>query len=223
MKLLARYLILLLIATLIGIAIKQSSGYVLITYGNIAVETTLWFAIIFVLCGFLLLHGLLNCSKGIIRLPKALSELRKRRHNLKAQQIFMKGLQQLLEENWGKAEKILGYGLSDAATKSEENGEPIINCLAAAYAVNQQQNYSQRDYYLNIAQNLSHNDPKNQFTIAFYRLVLLVQKQQYEEALAWTCSMMQNHPKQKRLLQKMQKELETAAITSAPRPLTSTR
>ena len=101
----------------------------------------------------------------------AWSDLRKAKH---VRSETNRGLVQLLEGNWQRAES----HLIKVARKSDS---PLIHYLAAARAAQQQKKYDKRDDYLRLAHQVA---PKAQVAIDLTQAELQLQHQQWEQALA---------------------------------------
>lgn len=168
------YFILLLLSVWVGLKIHQDPGYVLITYQQWSVETTLWFAIIAVVVTFLLLYFGLRIFRGTLNLPERWGTWTERRKTRKANKRTVRGLCELAEGDWKNAEKNLLRGAG-------HNETPLINYLAAAEAAQQQGNFENRDNYLRQAHQTS---PEAEIAVAFSQAQLQIQAHQWELALA---------------------------------------
>jgi len=199
MKLLIKYFLLLILAIFIGLAISMHSGYVLISYGETIIEMTLWIAIFFLLCGLLLVYGLLRSGTKLYNLPRTIAGFLQHYREAKSQRYFTKGMHRMLENDWSKAEDRFAHAISIQKT----NTTTLTAYLTAAYAANKQHFYNKRDYYLDAAQKNYANNTKMALTIALARLHFFFNNQQYEEALALICHLRHNYPRHKLLLKKL--------------------
>lgn len=121
-----------------------SPGYVLITYQDWALETSLWIAVSAVLLSVVVLFKLTQLLSFLGHLPKRIQHwfLQRRRQN--AQHLTTKGLRLLAEGHWREAEKTLLRSASEAES-------PLINYLAAANAAQGRKDFQKRDEYLHRA------------------------------------------------------------------------
>mgnify|MGYP000633630965 CR=1 FL=1 len=148
-------LFLLLVLVLVGGAwlgekMVQDPGYVLLSYNQTTVETSLWVMIVALIVGFVALHWVLNLLFNT-RLPTTqLRNWREGRRQRSAQSKTVKGLLALSEGNWQKAQK----QLSSAAERSEL---ALVNYLAAARAAHEQGDEQTADEMLNKARQSTPN------------------------------------------------------------------
>jgi len=148
-------LFLLMILVLVGGAwvgekMVQDPGYVLLSYNQTTVETSLWVMLVTVLISFMLLHWVLNLVFNT-RLPtEQLRGWRERRRQRSAQNKTVTGLLALSEGNWNKAQK----QLTSAAARSEL---ALVNYLAAARAAHEQGDEKAADELLNKARQSTPN------------------------------------------------------------------
>ncbi len=141
MKKLLILFIILLAAVLLGLMIHANSGYVLISYKQWSIETTLWMMIIIIILLFLLLYFLISIFRKTNSISKKIHQWSEERHAQKARKQTNLGLSQWAEGKWDKAEK----NLIKAAKYSEI---PLVNYLIAARAAQGQGEYDKRDNYL---------------------------------------------------------------------------
>ena len=167
-------LILLLVSVWLGLQIYHDPGYALFSYGSWSVEMPLWLALLGTLVLFICLcgiKGLINRTGGLSKRLSVWSHTRKAQH---VRSETNRGLVQLLEGNWQKAES----HLIKVARKSDM---PLINYLAAARAAQKQEKYDKRDDYLRLAHQ---GAPEAQVAIDLTQAELQLQHQQWEQALA---------------------------------------
>jgi len=142
------FLFVLILATGVGILLRQDPGYALFAYGNWTLEMPLWLAVtllllvvIVALVGYSLLNLILT---GSSRIKNWWHQRKQKNARLKTTQ----GLLELAEGHWRKAEKdlIKSASMSDA---------PLINYLSAAKAAEGGGSIERRDEYLQLAVNSS--------------------------------------------------------------------
>lgn len=145
---LGSFIIVLVLATLLGIYIRQEPGYALFAYKDWTMEMPLWVAfILFLLTVFIFLF-ILWFIFSLLSGKRTLKEWWGRRRQKKARLHTSQGLLELAEGQWLKAER----NLSRAARFSDA---PLINYLSAAKAAEQRGSYDQRDKYLQLAYDVS--------------------------------------------------------------------
>ena len=120
-----------LIALLLGVGvvamIETEPGYVLISYGDYTVETSLWVGIVLVGLIVLVLYGLLHLLTALLESPRSFFNWRKGRKAGHASRLTSRGLINFIEGNWSKARNQLLKG-------AEGNEAPLLNYLIAARA-----------------------------------------------------------------------------------------
>ena len=181
----------LLFSVWLGIIMHRNPGYILVSYQNWSVETSLWFAVVALVVMFLLFYTLLRFSSGVssiaIRVKQWISNRRKR----KARTQTTLGLYDFVEGNWKLAEK----KLIRAAKYSDM---PLINYLAAAFMAQRQCALTRRDNYLLLAQKTDIDHP---IVVGLTQARLQIFNQQWEEALATLQHLHQLRPKNAFILQ----------------------
>lgn len=134
----------LILSVWIGLQMRASPGYVLVSYQDWALETSLWFGVFaLVIIVFVLgkvLHFLAFLTTIVARWRNWRMACRRRN----AQSLTSKGLRQLAEGDWRAAEKNLIKSAADCEA-------PLINYLAAANAAQARQDVVKRDEYLHLA------------------------------------------------------------------------
>jgi HemY protein len=167
-------LIVLFISVWIGLKIADDPGLALFAWRQWSVEMPLWFAIVCLMVFMFLFYLLLQFYNAIGATWHTVDNwLRWRRKN-KSYKKTNRGLIDLLEGQWKRAEKNLAKGLiqSDA---------PLINYLAAAKAAHEQGAYNRRDEYL---QNAYKAAPHENIAIALTQAQFQLEQGQIEQALA---------------------------------------
>ena len=190
MKILFGFLILLVIAGLIGVLAYQDNGYVLIGRGDTTVEMTLSTFIFLQISLIFLVSFSIRILKNTWNLPDYI----KREHNTaktnKARRTSKKGLIALAQGQWKKAEKAL--------LKNINNSEaPLLNYLSAARAAQKLNKPERRDQYLALAQKSS---PDEVFAVELTQAELQVAHEQYEQALATLVHLRSISPKHNHVL-----------------------
>lgn len=172
MKRIILLFILLLIAAFLGIWMYQDSGYVLITFQNWSVETTLWILVLAILLTFVVLSFITAILNKIISIPKFLQDWLKNRKIKKARKQTRLGLLAWAEGKWQQAER----ALIKAAPKSDIS---LINYLVAAKIAHKQGDYINRDHYLNKARDTNFH---KQIAVDLMQARLLLDAKQFDNA-----------------------------------------
>lgn len=130
-----RALILLLLALLAGallsMAISYDTGYVRISLGHYLIETNFWVGLGLVLAFAYLLHLLINIGRRVSHPAGSFSQWRRHVRERRSRRMTTRGLLELAEGNWPRAQKLLTSAAPHADT-------PLINYLAAAEAAHGQ-------------------------------------------------------------------------------------
>jgi HemY protein len=144
MKWLFSILLILLIAIMLGLYAYQDPGYVLIARGQQTAELSLTLFVILIVVGFALLYFALQLFFGLWGMPGSLRRWRLRQRRERAWRETNRGLIELAQGQWEKAERFLIRHAFDSAT-------PLINYLSAARAAQKQNRPDKRDEYLALA------------------------------------------------------------------------
>ncbi len=164
----------LLLSVLLGIQLSHDPGYLLITVNHWSIETTLWFALITLILGFVLLHGLVLLISKVHRSPRTLRRWRAKRRALKAQARTRQGIIEFSEGYWSEAQNHLIKALPDTDS-------PLFNYLTAARAAQEMGNNQLRDDYLREAQQAM---PEAKIAVELTQAQLQLANHQWEQALA---------------------------------------
>jgi HemY protein len=167
-------LLLVLIAVVSGALLAlRDTGYVLIRYGTLSVESSLTLAALVILVGFVVLYYVLRFIIGMLGLPRRLRDWRQQRQSQRARQSLQRGMIDLAEGHWEKAEK----GLQ----KARHSDMPLLNYLAAARAAQQLGAHERRDEYLKLAHQ---SMPSADIAVGLAQAELQIAHHQLEQALA---------------------------------------
>lgn len=166
--------ILVLIAVGLGFLIQKDPGYILISYNQWVIETSLWVAIATVLISFIILYFFLRLIKNTSLLGERWHQWRLTRRQHKMYKKTHQALCELVEGYWQKAEKHL-------LKAAELNNEKLIQYLAAALSANKQGAYERRDLHLQAALNAA---PDSELAVILTQAQLQSDAKQWEQALA---------------------------------------
>lgn len=187
--------ILLLAAVYLGLWMHQDPGYILITFQNWSVETTLWVLIIGIIISFIIFNFVTAILNTIIGFPGFIADWLKKRKVKKARKQTRIGLYAWIEGKWAQAERLL-------AKSAEKSDIVLVNYLIAARAAHHQGNFVNRDSYLNRAREISAN---KQTAIDLLWAQLLLDGRQFNNAIAILTHVQQQSPKSAYALQLLYK------------------
>lgn len=165
-------------------------GYVLITSGEWTFENSLTRAIVIASVPLILLYFAIRALSRVWRLPTLLRNFLQRRKSERSRRNITRGLIELTEGHWHKAELILTKDIVNADT-------PLLNYLLAARAAQQQDADDRRDRYLRLAHETT---PKADIAIGLTQAELQIAHSQTEQALATLTHLRQLAPKHPYLL-----------------------
>ncbi len=174
MKKLFTLLTVILVSIVIGIAIKQDSGYILIVYKSWAIELGFWLGVLIVLFTVLGFHKSVVFIKFIYNIPYRTKKWFFNRQQKKIHYQTTEGLLKLEEGNYKKAERLL-------IKSAKKQNKPLVNYLTAAKAAQELSNFDKRDEYLRHA---FESSPSNGLSIGLMQANLQIANQEYEAALA---------------------------------------
>ncbi|MGE0621789.1 MAG: heme biosynthesis HemY N-terminal domain-containing protein [Pseudomonadales bacterium] len=175
---------------LVGTLVVRDPGYVLVSYGDMAVETSLWFALIALAVLYLsvrlVLWILSRSGEGTGRFGSWL----KTRKVRQARQQTVQGLLLMAEGQWADARKIL-------VASAREVGTPLINYLSAARAAHELGDAAGRDELLRRAHE---STPGSRFAVGLTQAELQMDGGQWEQSLATLLQLKSNAPRHPQVL-----------------------
>ncbi|MDB6143432.1 MAG: putative HemY protein [Pseudomonas sp.] len=192
------YLILfavIVIAALVGVAISEHSGYVLIAYQNFRYESSLWAAIAVVLVIWLLVYvvraliSLVTTSGGVV------NPWSRRNHSRRVQVSIEKGQMDLAEGRWASAQRHLQRA-------AEADSQPLLYYLGAARAANELGHYDESDALLERA---LERQPHAELAIALSHAQLQLDRGNSDGALATLEAMHERHSHNPQVLRQLQR------------------
>ena len=174
MKLLIKMLLGSLLAVLLTLWVIKDPGYVLLAREPWVIEVSLAFFVILLLIAFLVFYGVIRFIKNTWAFPDNVHEWRNNRRHKRAYRSLTKGLMQLAQHQWKKAESLLLKNATDSET-------PLLNYLGAAHAAQEQGENSRRDSYLSQAYSVM---PGAELAVGLTQADLQMRHGQLEQALA---------------------------------------
>lgn len=200
MKLLLKIILVALLGASLALLARQDSGYVLISRSPWLIEISLTLFVIALLASFVLGYYLIRFLVNSWGLSRRVHNWRTRRSALRARQSLNKGLLELAQRHWDKAEKLL--------TRHVEHSEtPLLNYLAAASAAQEQGADVRRDQFLAKAHA---SMPGADIAVGLTQADLQLRHGQLEQALATLMhlrSLAPKHPHVLKLLMRLYSEL----------------
>lgn len=193
-----KLLVVLLVAGVAGALIARDPGYVLMVWGDASLETSLWFALLLLLLGWLLWRMLALILAVLFGSRGSIEAWRHRRQERRVRQETTRGLLALIEGDWPRARKEL-----DAAAAQMD--EPLLLRLGAARAAHEMGDASGRDDYLEAARSRS---PKARLAIGITRAALDIDDGQWEQALATLLTLRKEAPRNAEVLRMLRKTYE---------------
>ena len=174
-----------LVAALLGMAIAEDPGYLLIAWRNVSIETSIWVGIGFLLACWLLLWLARSLWRLLTASGRRINPWSRRNLQQRASALATRGLLEFAEGHWKQAVRLL----KRSAPHSEL---PLINYLAAARAANELEDYAESDALLREAYEVT---PEADVAIAVTQAQLQMVRGQFEQALATLTRLRKDHPK----------------------------
>lgn len=165
-------LVLIVVVSSAALALHDP-GYLLIRYGGTSIESSVSLALLVLLLLFGAGYFLVRFVLGMVRLPQRLREWRLRRQMQRARLNLQRGLIDLAEGHWERAEKNL--------QKVRHSDMPLLHYLAAARAAQQLGAHERRDEYLKLAHQ---SMPSADIAVGLAQAELQIAHRQTEQALA---------------------------------------
>jgi HemY protein len=191
MKKLIFIFLLLLVAIGLGFLIEQDAGYVLVSYDQWTVETSLWVAVACLIVFFIVLYIVLRLIRHIKLFPHKMQKRSASRKQQKHLLSMKEGLRHLASGQWALAEKHLAHA-------AKQNQSPMINYLGAARAAHSQQSYADRDKYLSLAEKNAKNDS---FAAKLTRAQLYIDSKHWQPGIDLLQQLHNKQPKHSQVLE----------------------
>ncbi|AKF48913.1 heme biosynthesis protein HemY [Pseudomonas syringae] len=194
-----RFYVLLFIAiaaaALIGVAIAEHSGYVLIAYQNFRYESSLW-ATLALLVAALLVIALLRLLISLLTTSgRVVNPWSRRNRRRRVQMAIEQGQMDLAEGRWSSAQRHLQRA-------AEADTHPLLYYIGAARAANEQGRYEDCDALLERA---LERQPQAELAIALNHAQLQQDRGDTEGALTTLLAMKERHPHNPQVLRQLQR------------------
>jgi HemY protein len=172
MKSLLILFIILLLAIGIGWGMRQDSGDVLIRFKDWQFESSVWFALLLIVIGFIIIYILIRLLSGMSHLPRRWRIWRHTASLHRGQRYLDLAGCEYIEEKWEIAEKYF----EKAAQHLEK---PMLGFVGAAMAAQKQNAYGRRNDYL---QKAYQSAPNAEISLGFLQAKMEIDSQQWDEA-----------------------------------------
>ncbi len=174
MKYLFGFFVAIFIAVSAGLLAHEDSGYVLFGRGYDTLEMSLSLFLVLLILSYFFGYILVRFISRTWTMPEHLKQWRRIQQAEKARKISLKGLINLSQGQWKKAERLL--------TRAVKNSDmPLLNYLSAAKAAQKQNAPERRDHYLALAYQ---SMPEADFSVKLTQAELQFAHGQHEQALA---------------------------------------
>jgi len=189
-RLLAALVAALVVGGAVGTLMVRDPGYVLMTYDDMSLETSLWFALLALLVGYFVLRLVFGLIRRIARGGAGIAAWQQSRRARVAQARTTRGLLLVGEGDWAGGRKAL---LADA----QDLEAPWVNYVGAARAANELGDARDRDALIEKAVAAT---PGSAFAAAMLQAELQIAASQHRESVATLLKAKQDAPSQPRLL-----------------------
>jgi len=190
MKWLFGSLLILLVAVSLSLLAYQDPGYVIIAWGYKTAELSLSLFIILAVISIVVFYAAMRLTVTGWNMPGAFKAWRQRQRQQRARRDTNKGLIELAQGNWTRAERYLVRHVSDSEI-------PLINYLSAARAAQKLSVPERRDNYLALAHN---NMQGAGFAVQLTQAELQLVHGQLEQSLATLVQLHSRSPKHPHVL-----------------------
>lgn len=182
-------------AALLGLAIAEHAGYVLIAYKSFRYESSLWASLVLLVVIWLLVWGvkllieLLTTSGGVV------NPWSRRNRSRRVQVAIEHGQIDLAEGRWASAQRHLHRA-------AEAERQPLLYYLGAARAANEQGLYEECD---NLLERALGRQPQAELAIALSHAQLQIDRGDTDGALVTLETMHERHPHSVQVLRQLQR------------------
>lgn len=185
MKYLFRFLGLVVVAVIVGVAGKFNTGYVQIVYAPYRLEMSLSFAVVAATLGFFALYTLIRLAVAALGLPSQVRAYRLRRQRNRGRSSLHQALSAFFEGNYARAEKL-------AAQALKLGESPGVSAVIAARSAHHLGRLKERDGYLESAENAG---PEAEVLRLVTQAELLLEEHDATQALQVVRSLRERAPK----------------------------
>lgn len=145
---------------------QNDPGYALIAYGDTAYEMPLWFLLLIVVFGFLILHSVFNATGWLFQIPSSVKAWWHAKKLEKELQSIKDAVLATHEENWTQASRVFS------------NVSGVAAALGKAKALHHLQEYTKRD----LAFTEAHRQfPEQDYPINFVKAQCAFEQKEFEQ------------------------------------------
>jgi len=177
----------------IGYLIQIDTGYVRLSWSQWLLETNIWIAAIILVLLYLGLNLFFKTIGKTLAAKAGFVQWREKGLNRRAQMRTNRGLLELAEGNWRKAERHL-------VRSAEQSSTPLLNYLAAAEAASEQGKYDESDQLLEKA---AKNVDGSAMAVGLTQAQLQLDRGQTEASLSTLKGLRELKPHQPKVLKLM--------------------
>lgn len=189
-KLLFLLVIMMALGGVLGLLMRQDSGYVLLAYNGVTVETSLWVWVVGMIITLFVLSWIKRILFITLRPSNSLAKVTGNLSQKRASRNTIRGMLELVGGNWNKAEKLL-------TNSAEKVPYPLINYIGAAYAASEQ---DENDRSKALLRSAHKSTPEAEFAIGFAQSQIQIKQGHYEGALASLLRLQKLKPKHRQTL-----------------------
>ncbi|AZD51513.1 heme biosynthesis protein HemY [Pseudomonas chlororaphis subsp. aurantiaca] len=192
------YVILFLVIAasgLLGLAIAEHSGYILIAYDSFRYESSLWATLALIAVIWLVIWGIKALIELVMASSGVVNPWSRRNRSRRVQIAIEQGQMDLAEGRWASAQKHLHRA-------AEAERQPLLYYLGAARAANELGNYEQCDSLLERA---LERQPQAELAVALSHAQLQTDRGDTDGALSTLQAMHERHPHSVQVLRQLQR------------------
>ncbi|OLF51197.1 heme biosynthesis protein HemY [Pseudomonas chlororaphis] len=192
------YVILFLVIAasgLLGLAIAEHSGYVLVAYDSFRYESSLWATLALVAVIWLVIWGIKTLVELVMASSGVVNPWSRRNRSRRVQIAIEQGQMDLAEGRWASAQRHLHRA-------AEAERQPLLYYLGAARAANEQGHYEECDKLLERA---LERQPQAELAVALSHAQLQTDRGDTEGALNTLQAMHERHPHSVQVLRQLQR------------------
>lgn len=183
-------LVTLALAVAAALFFMEDPGYVLITLKPWSVEISLALLVVLLAVCFLVLYFAIRTLVRVWNSPRDIRNMRQRHRRDKAHHLRDRGMLELIEGDWSRAEKHLLSYLPYANNQ-------VLNLIGAAHAAHSRGNLEARDRYLQKARQA---DGAHALEVDLTHALLQYRSGEYQQALATLAPLIKRQPRNAKIL-----------------------
>ncbi|WP_347902661.1 heme biosynthesis protein HemY [Pseudomonas purpurea] len=183
------------VSGVLGLAIAQHSGYVLIAYKGFRYESSLWASLLVISLIWLLYWGVKTLIELVTTSTGVVNPWSRRNRSRRVQVAIEHGQLDLAEGRWASAQKHL-------CRAAEAERQPLLYYLGAARAANEQGHFEESD---NLLARALERQPQAELAIALSHAQLQTDRGDTEGALVTLQTMHERHPRSVQVLRQLQR------------------